>query len=68
MINTTTTATAASNNTDARSGCGMVVVLEEAVTIGRVGLTLVCMPCNISFVPAVLVDFGTTIVSEQPGH
>ena len=68
MINTAVTA-AASNNIDARSGCDMAVVLEEAVIIiGRVGLTLVCMPCNISFVPAVLVDFGTTIVSEQPGH
>ena len=58
---------AASNPIDVRSGCGTAVVLEEAI-IGKVGLILVCMPCNISFVPAFLVDTGTTIVSEQPGH
>ena len=34
MINTAVAA-AASNNIDARSGCGMVVVLEEAVTRKR---------------------------------
>ena len=68
MINTAVAA-AASNNIDARSYCGMAVILEEAVTIiGRVGLTLVSMPCKISFVAAVLVDFGTTIVFQQPGH
>jgi len=67
MINAVVTA-AANNPTDARSCCGMAVVLEEAVTIGRVGLTRLCMPCNISFVPSFLVDIGTTIVSEQPGH
>ena len=67
MINTAVTATA-SNNVDARPGCGTVTVLEEAVKIGKVGLTLVCIPCNISFVPVVLVDFGTTIVPKQPGH
>ena len=61
-------AAATSKPTDARSGCGTAVALEEAVKIGKVGLTLVVMPCNISFVPAFLVEFGTTSVSEQLGH
>ena len=68
MITTAVTA-AATNNIDARSGCCTVAALEKAVvTIGRVGLVLVCIPCNISFVPSFLVDIGTTIVSEQFGH
>ena len=67
MINAAVIA-ATSNPIDPRSGCDTAAVLEEAVTIGRVGLTLVCIPCNISFVPALLVEIGTTIVSEQPGH
>jgi len=65
----TAVAAAASNSIDARSICGTAVILWEPVTIiGKVGLTLVCMPCNISFVPVVLVDFGTTIVFQQLGH
>ena len=65
MINAAVTA-ATSNPIDPRAGCGTTAVLEEAVKIGKVGLTLVCMPCNISFVPALLVDIsGDSRVSKS---
>jgi hypothetical protein len=68
MISTPVTA-AIGSIIDARSGCDATAeVLEEVDRVGMVGLTLVCIPCNISLVPSFLVEIGTRIVSEQPGH
>lgn len=54
---------------DARSGCGRTLVFEKAVTFfGKVGLVSLVCPCNISFVFAFLVEFGTTSVWEQLGQ
>ena len=67
MINMAVTA-ATGSIIDARSGCGMTLVFEKDVTFGKVGLAPLVCPCNISFVFAFLVEFGTTSVSEQLGQ